>query len=189
VDITGFPHDLAQQIGYKRAIAYDPPDYDFVLETKVDLVTCINLNAHIPFDSLERILRNALACLKDDGALVLIAELDNAGLSYSRFNDTRKKNALVNGMEHYYFENKASFLAKLGSSFPDLTLVEERSLAAITTLNQHYIYQTGKEPTSLTRGLILVGDMLAGPINSLYTRIRPRCEAFLVAFVFQKGGA
>ena len=55
VDITGFPQHLAEQIGYKRAIAYDAPDYEFSLDTKVDLVTCINLNAHIPFDSLRRI--------------------------------------------------------------------------------------------------------------------------------------
>jgi hypothetical protein len=187
VDVKGFPAHLAEKIGYRKAIAYEPEEYDFNLETPVDMITCINLNAHIPFDSFRKILTKALRYLEGGCVLVILAELDNSGISYSRFRDGAKKQALVNGMEHYYFESRDAFFGKMIAAFPELDLIEERSLGPIVSLSQHYVYHTSREPGVIAKRLILIGDLITGPISSIYAKFRPRCESFLVAFVFKKG--
>jgi SAM-dependent methyltransferase len=185
VDIEGFPVDDALAKGYYQVTSYNPPDYSFSIPEPVDLITCINLNAHVPFDSYAKIIRNALAYLKSEGTVLLINEHDNQGLSYSRFSDAEKKRALVNGMEHYYFGTKADFLARFRDAFPELELIEERSLAAIVTANQHYVYSKGADPTGLTNKAILAADLLLGPVNSVYTAIFPKADAFLVGLIFK----
>ena len=188
VDISGYPAHSALAKGYKEATSYTPPDYEFTIPQCVDVITCINLNAHVPFSSFAKIIGNALDNLNEDGILILINEHDNNGLSYSRFRDPEKKHRLVHGMEHYFFETHDSFFAKFVREFPMLELMEERALSPIVSTVQHYVYKTGRDPSRAMQFALLTADVLLGPFNYLYAKMNPTSESFLVAMVFRKSG-
>ena len=186
IDIQGYPEESARSKGYAATFSYKPPHYDLSLPQEVDMITCINLNAHIPFTAYAGIIGNALRFLKPTGVLILVNEHDNAGPSYRRFSDPDRKRRLVSDMDHHYFESRDAFLDKFRNQFPGLHLIHERSLAPIAPMIQHYVYSTGREPSSLARLALLCADCVVGPFNYLYARIKPDAESFLKAMVFKK---
>lgn len=189
IDIAGFPSDMPLNKGYTKTFVYEPPKYEFELPRSVDMLTCINLNAHIPFSAYIKIVEGALKFLTPDGILILVNEYDNKGISYSFFSDPAKRLSLIRGMEHYYFTDRDGFISEFTEYFGELKMVEERSLETLVTLSQHYVYHTGKDPGPVARKLILLGDALLGPVNYLYTRFRPKCESFLRVHLFQRSSS
>ena len=85
VDIKGYPQEIAQINGYKELAVYAPPEYYFSLSRKADVISCINLNAHIHFEYFSKILGSCLEKINSDGYLILLNEYDNQGPSYKYF--------------------------------------------------------------------------------------------------------
>jgi SAM-dependent methyltransferase len=189
VDITGYPKNLALSKGYTECAEYDPPGYEFSIGRQVDAVTAINLNAHIPFESYEGILRRALAFLRPGGTVIIINEYDNAGFSYRGMKRNRAKfDRMVAGMEHWHLEKEKNFLAKLNQAFPEITRAERHPLVAGLLPSAHYhAYSTEREPTRLETSIMLLADLPLSVLNSIQCRLfkgYDRC--FLVGYVFRK---
>ncbi len=70
----GYPTELALKKGYKQALIYNAPDYFFKIDKGPDIITAINLNAHLPYCALEKILKMSIAVCKKEAHLILINE-------------------------------------------------------------------------------------------------------------------
>ncbi len=184
IDIEGYPTELALKKGYKQALVYNAPDYSFKIDKEPDVITAINLNAHLPYSALEKILKMSIAISKKDAHLILINEYFG-GYSYEKhFLNTSKKDALVNVMEHHFFEKEESFLAKLNNSFPNLKLIEREPLTTIVSSIQYkYYFVKGKQYPPF---LFYLADMFLSLWNSAKIKFGKKSQsAFLVGYVFK----
>ena len=119
VDIEGFPREVTLGNGYKDAREYGD-DLSIPYEDQsFDVVTILNLNAHVSNDLYSKLLSQARRKLKPDGVVLIVAELNNRGWSYNlmRRLDHRRFDKMVAGMDHsnFVFEKDFdSFLAGAG---------------------------------------------------------------------------
>jgi hypothetical protein len=192
VDIDGAPLESALGYGYKTVLTYSPPNFKIALDAKVDAVTAIALNAHIPFTTLEAILRGALGTLKPSGHLLVLAELDNDGLSYRLMRALSPDgfSFLVNAMAHYHLENEASFVQRFRTAFPDLELVAREPLVgSLVGFQQPFVAAFRRDlRTPLEHATALGCDVLAGLVNRVETSIWDSVGGcFLVAYLFRAG--
>ncbi len=102
VDIAGFPRDLALKKGYKAAESYDSNLSIPFTELFFDAAIIVNVNAHISNNAFIRLLSETKKKLKKDGIIIIIAELNNYGLSYDfmRKSSVRRFNKFVSCMDH-----------------------------------------------------------------------------------------
>jgi SAM-dependent methyltransferase len=191
VDIDGAPIESAQRYGYANAVHYHPPEYRIDLPEPVDAVTAISLNAHIPFEAFQSILQSAIANLRPGGHVLLVAELDNEGLSYRLMRRFRPAGfrALVDGMAHYHLEEESAFVARMQAAFPALRLTDRQPLvASLVAFHQPFVSAFGRNMrTPLEHAIAFGYDVVAGLLNRAETTAFPaRGRCFLVGYVFQK---
>lgn len=111
VDIAGFPKDITLGNGYKAAREY-AGDLEIPYDDGMfDACTIINLNAHISNDLYARLLVQAKRKLRPGGLMLLIAELNNRGLSYGlmRLFSHSRFDRMVAGMDHTNFIFESDF--------------------------------------------------------------------------------
>jgi SAM-dependent methyltransferase len=186
VDIAGFPKDIAAARGY-RTVEYAPPDYAFELPESVDVVTCIDLNAHIDFETLSSIIRSALSHLGPGGRLLLIGEFDNDGIGYrvmkafpSRFR------SYVVGMKHWHFTRESEFVARFEALFPGCRRLHRSELVCTPPLSHFYACFAGRDVTSRAgRALFLVADLGLSLLNNVLRMLPAKDSAFRVGFVYE----
>jgi SAM-dependent methyltransferase len=111
VDIEGFPRDVALSNGYEDARSYINDltvPYD---DNLFDACTILNLNAHVSDDLYAKLLEQARRKLKKDGELLIVAELNNHGISYKlmRSIDNNRFDRMVKGMDHINFVFESDF--------------------------------------------------------------------------------
>ncbi len=184
IDIEGYPKEEVIKKGYTEALVYKEPDYDFHLHVPVDVISCINLNAHIPFDVLKKILNTAFTYCRKNAQLVLIGEF-YGGYSYERhFKNSRRRNDLIQTMEHFYFEEEEEFLTKIRAAFPNLELVSRKPLTTIVSSLQYKQYYFGD--IRPMRVICLVSDLFLSLWNYGKLKIqRKEKSAFLIGYKFQ----
>jgi SAM-dependent methyltransferase len=121
VDIRGFPREHALRKGYREALEYGDDMMIPYQSSFFDLIIMFNLTAHIPDHVFSKLLNESRRLARPGAKLLIAAELNNKGLSYSlmkRFSSQRVS-ALIAGMDHtnFKFENEMDgFLSKQGLS-------------------------------------------------------------------------
>lgn len=184
IDIEGYPSEEVYKRGYKAALVYSGPDYFFKLDEPIDIVSCINLNAHIPFESLEKILNQSFEQCRKNAHLLLVNEY-YGGYTYEKhFKNTEKRNALINKMEHYYFESEDSFLNKLGMAFPNLKMIHRKPLTTMVSSIQYkyYFFKDLKPPTFL----FYIADFFISIFNYILLKNgKKKQTAFLMGYVYK----
>lgn len=187
VDIAGFPKSVAIGRGY-QTVEYAPPDYTFALPEYVDVVTCIDLNAHIDFDTFSRIVRSAFSHVDTGGRLLLVGEFDNRGVGYrllKRFPDRFERYVL--GMKHWHFTRESEFIERFETAFPELRSVRRTELVCIPPLSHFYACLAGKDVNGLIgRGLFLAADIGLSLFNNLLRLVPATDSAFRVGFVYER---
>jgi SAM-dependent methyltransferase len=186
VDIVGFPKEVAENRGY-RATEYSPPDFTFVLPERVNVVTCIDLNAHIEFATFKQILLSAIDHLEPDGKLFIVGEFDNNGLGYrllKRFPQHFRRYVL--GMKHWHFAEESEFTSRFESDFPQLILLQRTEVVCIPPLSHFYACFFNKEVKgAMISTLFRAGDIILSLLNNVI-RLLPRTNsAFRVGFVYR----
>jgi SAM-dependent methyltransferase len=194
VDIPGAPLDVARALGYRATLTYEPPRFDFKLDREVDAITAIALNAHIPFDALVSILRSSLRYLKRGGYVVILAELDNRGVSYELIRrwDPSSFEGLVKAMGHAYFESEDSFLGKLGSALPELQIQARTAIVGSALPYLQYRHAlTGSDPRTLgEETLACVFDGVVGLLNQLQLAFTDaKGKSFMVGITLRRTGS
>jgi SAM-dependent methyltransferase len=187
VDIAGFPSHVAAGRGY-RTVEYAPPGYAFTLPESVDVVTCVDLNAHVDFETFATIIRSALSHLGAGGRLLLIGEFDNDGIGYrvmkwspARFRD------YVLGMKHWHFSRESEFIGRFEALFPELGQTERAEVVCVPPLSHFYACFAGRDvSTSLGRALFLAADVGLSLLNNLLRRRPAPDSAFRVGFVYER---
>lgn len=186
IDIDGYPKEEVIKKGYKEALVYNQPDYNFQLNEPIDIISCINLNAHIPFEALEKILNTAFKYCRNGAHIIFVAEF-YGGYSYEKhFKNEKNRNDLVNEMEHFYFESEDRFLKKLYQAFPKLELINRKSLTTIVSSIQYkYYFFKGKKPLRL---ICYISDFFLSIFNYLKLKTQKKSKtAFLVGYKFKIG--
>jgi SAM-dependent methyltransferase len=188
VDIAGYPADITLSKGYKECVQYQAPDYDFKITHQVDAITCIYLNAHVPFESYQQIINKSLQFLRSGGVVILINEYDNDGVSYNLMHKNKGKfDRLVKWMEHWSFEYEAYFTEKFQSAFSDLKLIHRKPLIAGFLPSLHYYwYHTGHHPPPTFTMPFLLADIPLSILNYALNISSPRFnKCFTVAYVYK----
>jgi SAM-dependent methyltransferase len=186
VDIVGFPREVAESRGYV-AIEYASPDYEMSLPESVNVVTCIDLNAHVAFVTFRDILASALAHLEPGGRLLCVCEFDNDGIGYSllkRFPARFKRYVL--GMKHWYFTTESEFVSRLEAGFPELKRLQRVEVACIPPLSHFYACYFDKDVTGRVANIVFrFGDILISLLNNLLMQFPRVDSAFRVGFVYE----
>lgn len=189
VDITGYPKEQALAKGYNLCLDYDPPDYHIALDRQVEAVTAINLNAHIPAEAYARILTRGLEFLKPGGALILIHEYDNEGLSYRWMHrHQRKFERFVHGMEHWHLRSEGETLKSLAPTVDGMRLITRHPLtAALLPSIHYYAYARQRDPGALLRRLFVLTDVPVSIANYVQCRLSQSFDrSFLVGYLYEK---
>lgn len=188
-DIEGYPKNVAKDKGYV-AFEYSPPDYGLSLPEKVNIVTCIDLNAHIEFSSFHKIIEVAICNMQNPGTMLIIGEFDNDGVSFRLLKKYPKKyKNYVLGMKHFYFTSEAEFIFQFESSFPFLELVCREEIVCIPPMSHFYACLLDKDVKSRAMKILFtIGDLLLSLLNNV-VRLNPRIgSSFRVGYVYKYKG-
>jgi SAM-dependent methyltransferase len=193
-DIAGAPLDRAKLLGYREAFTYRGPDYRINLHKRVDAVTAIMVNAHVPFEILCAVLSEGAKHLKDQGYLILVAECDNDGASYAFLRKVNRSgfDALVAAMGHFFLEPEDDLLAKIKRAFPEFELYSRTPIVgSIVPYLQYRHALTRRDATTRVEQLgAFAFDALGGIANRVQLAgSDARGKSFLVGFVLKKRAA
>lgn len=185
VDIEGFPTDVAVSRGYCIR-EYMPPEYKFELPEEVNAVTCVDLNAHVNFDTFVAILKSAFSHLSPTGKVLLVCEFNNEGIGYKILKMApRRFEQYVLGMKHWHFTAETEFLERLEASIPNLRLVERCELVCIPPLSHFYACFFDRDVNKgMQANFFLIGDMFLSLINNILRLFPKTGRAFRVGFVY-----
>jgi len=186
VDLPGAPIQRAFEKGYLDYKTYEA-DISFTLEYVVDAIVCINLNAHVDFSLLMKLIKNGEKFMREDGVIIMVNEYDNNGLSYARM---RKKNyqswkIMVERMDHNHLEYEQAFIDKMAEEgFEELS---RKVLSGHVLPHLHYRRFRGDYAESRKSKLVsMVADVPLSLVNLLTRRTAGRDKAFLVGHVFKR---
>ncbi|MBX3606815.1 MAG: hypothetical protein KF788_16165 [Piscinibacter sp.] len=188
VDIIGFPRDVAGRRGY-QTVEYAPPDYAFALPEAVDVVTCVDLNAHVDFETFATIMQSAFSHVDAvGGRLLLIGEFDNDGLGYrlmKRFPARFKRYVL--GMKHWHFLTESAFLERFEARFPEYSRLDRAELVCVPPLSHFYACFLGKDVNGrVMRMLFLAADLVLSLVNNVLRLMPATDSAFRVGYVYER---
>ena len=187
VDIAGFPKDVAAERGY-IVTEYAPPDYVFELPEEADVITCIDLNAHIEFESFTKTIQSALSHASTDGRLLLIGEFDNHGLGYRLMKHAPSKfKRYVSGMKHWHFASESNFIDRFEAHFPELRRVQRSEIVCVPPLSHFYACFANRDvKIGLIKAVFIAGDIVLSLINNLLRLMPARDTAFRVGYVYER---
>lgn len=179
VDITGFPKEAASAHGY-RVAEYAPPDYLFDLSEPVDVITCIDLNAHVAFESFARIIRSAASHATAGGRRLLAGEFDNDSLGYRRMKRSPVLfQRYVLGMKHWRFARDSEFVARFEAAFPQFRRVQRSEIVCVPPLSHFYACFANKDVSgAMMKAAFLVADVALRLLDNLL-RLFPASDSAL----------
>lgn len=187
VDITGFPKEVASGRGY-RVTEYAPPNYLFDLPESVDVITCIDLNAHVEFEGFAKIIRSAGSHFSTCGRLLLIGEFDNDGLGYRLMKRSPARfQRYVLGMKHWHFARESEFVERFEAAFPQFRRVQRSEIVCMPPASHFYACFANKDVSgTMMKAAFLVADVALSLLNNLL-RLFPACDsAFRVGYVYER---
>jgi SAM-dependent methyltransferase len=185
VDVAGFPREIAAQRGY-IACEYAPPDYRIELPEQVEVITCVDLNAHVDFSTFEKILRSSMEHLVEAGRVLIVGEFDNDGIGY-RFLKLfpQRFQRYVIGMKHWHFTTESQFIRSFESTFPELRRQSRVEVVPIPPLSHFYACVFGKDVRGRLGGaLFRLGDVVISLINNVIRKMPRVDSAFRVGYVY-----
>ncbi len=185
VDVAGYPREIATERGYV-ACEYAPPDYRITLPEQVDVITCVDLNAHVSFATFETILRSSMDHLVPTGRILIVGEFDNDGIGY-RFMKLfpLRFQRYVGGMQHWHFTTESQFLRMFESAFPQLRRQLRVEVVAIPPLSHFYACLFARDVRGrLGRALFRLGDIVISLLNNVLRRVPRIDSAFRVGYVY-----
>lgn len=180
IDIKGYPKEIAQLRGYKETYEWEE-DYSIPTDKKYDAITIINLNAHVSFDSLNKMLNSIKNNCKSNGKIVFINEFDNDNFMYRYMKKNKKSfDKYVHGCKHYYFTDatlfekhmkKVSWMSLKSTKVISANPPFSHLLAVVgINVNDNYFY----------RGISLIADIFISQINNLSTSN----SGFIVGYIY-----
>lgn len=187
VDITGFPKDVASARGY-RVAEYAPPDYLFDLPESVDVITCIDLNAHVEFESFATIIRSAESHINARGQLLLIGEFDNDGFGYRLMKRSHARfTRYVLGMKHWHFARESEFVERFEATFPQLRRVQRSEIVCMPPSSHFYACFANKDVNgAMMKTAFLIADVALSLLNNLLRLFPASDSAFRVGYVYER---
>lgn len=189
VDIVGFPRAVAGGRGY-QTVEYAPPDYAFPLPEAVDVVTCVDLNAHVDFETFATIMRSAFSHVDSGsaGRLLLVGEFDNDGLGYRLMKRAPARfRRYVLGMKHWHFLTESVFVERFEAAFPEYRRLERAELVCIPPLSHFYACFLDKDVEGRAlRLLFLAADVVLSLANNVLRLLPATDSAFRVGFVYER---
>jgi 2-polyprenyl-3-methyl-5-hydroxy-6-metoxy-1,4-benzoquinol methylase len=187
IDIPGYPKDSILNKRYKKALEYAAPDYDFSLSDflKPNVITIINLNAHIATQTFFSILNGALKNTNQGKVYILmINEYNGNNLSYSLMKklNAEKFRKMVDAQQHDYFSTRKAFISSFKNQFPQLKTESSVAVATFPPLIHWWAYLFNNKSTNyfekgvspLLNALFLVLEIPIGILDSLYMKLFPK---------------
>jgi hypothetical protein len=134
IDIPGFPKDSILSKGYKKALVYEAPYYQFSIPEvlKPNAITIINLNAHICSDTFFSILEGALKNTASGNVhILMINEYKGHNFVYQLMQKLNmvKFNQMVAAQQHDYFSTRNEFITLFENRFPQLKPISNCAVA------------------------------------------------------------
>lgn len=167
VDIEGFPKEISKSRGYKEVFEWGD-NYSIPTDKKFDTVTIINLNAHISFSDLKKILNSVRNNIQFNSKIIFINEFDNNNLLYQYM---KRKPELFNkyvfGCKHYHFSNALQFEKEM-KSISWLSLESKKVISANPPFS-HLLAARGIDSNKNTvfKGVCLLADLVISSINNI----------------------
>ncbi len=197
VDIEGAPFTDAINSGY-----VDAQPYGFDLSSpygdiQFDYVLIKDLCAHVSDSVFTDLLDCAQDVLKDDGEIIVAAELDNNGISYSmmrKLSKTRLR-SMVKAMDHTNFKNQEefeAFLAQLGYEIIERKYILTELINLLHfwyyfALNTDYSFK--KTPYKLLKIPSFIFDIFASLFNGAISMVVcPKGRSFIVYYRLKRKG-
>jgi hypothetical protein len=186
VDIAGFPKEVAVERGYIVS-EYTPPNYVFQLPEPVGAITCIDLNAHVEFESFTKLIQSSLNHATTGGQLILIGEFDNDGIGYWLMKRAPARyQRYVLGMKHWHFARESEFLKRFEDHFPELRRILRTEIVCIPPLSHFYACFANKDVKGgVMKAGFLAADILLSLINNLLRFVPAEDTAFRVGYVYE----
>lgn len=173
VDIPGFPKSVTISNGYIDAQEYGENLEIPYADDLFDICTIVNLNAHIPTSLYSQLLDQARKKLKPNGVLLIVAELDNNGLSYSlmRSLSPTSLDRMVAGMDHTNFLFESEFDQILAES--KVTIGKKLTVVGNMLPVLHYIsWAFNKSPYDAFRYPAFIVDAGLSLFDNVLTILR-----------------
>jgi SAM-dependent methyltransferase len=187
VDITGFPKEVASGRGY-RVVEYSPPDYLFDLPEPVDAIVCIDLNAHVEFESFAKIIRSVESHATASGRLLLIGEFDNVGIGYRLMKRAPARfQRYVLGMKHWHFARESEFVERFEAAFPQFRRAQRSEIVCVPPLSHFYACFANKDVDgAMMKAAFLVEDLGLSLLNNVLRFFPALDSAFRVGYVYER---
>lgn len=170
VDIADFPKEIALGNGYVEVKEYGenltiPYPDDFF-----DICTIVNLNAHISSSMFQQILSKAQGKIKKGGYLLIVAELNNHGLSHKIMRSLSQANfkRVILGMDHTNYLYEAEFDTFLKQSGIDIC-EKQTIIGNLVSFIFLVTWATNRSPYNLLKYPSFIADTGLSMIDNLMT--------------------
>jgi 2-polyprenyl-3-methyl-5-hydroxy-6-metoxy-1,4-benzoquinol methylase len=186
VDIKGFPREQALHKGYREALEYGDNLTVPYQSSFFDVVIMINLLAHIPDDVLARLLEESRRLVKPGGRILIAAECDNDGLSYSLMNrlSSSRLKTLVAGMDHKHFRTERDVDKILTES--GLSIVCKETICGhFQPFILYWTFATGTSPYRQLRYVSIAADIVLSVLDALACKLTKTMtgKRFIIGYV------
>ncbi|GEM_PF-2607543 len=186
VDIDGFPREVAIEKGYHDARNYGVNLQIPYKDNSFHVALIIDVNAHINEKQFLNILTEISRVLKKDGLVIIVAELNNSGISYNYFrtNSPKLYYEFIEAMDHINNQYEIEFDQSLNSG--SIVILHKKILIGQLLPLIHYFFYFKINTTSkLFKFLSIFIDVLLSFADQLINKFvfGKKNKSFLVAYV------
>lgn len=179
IDIKGYPSENAITLGYKETFVWGE-GFGIPTRKKFDLITLINLNAHIEFDVMSLILNALKSVCHKDTKIIFINEYNNDSYLFLKMKKNKKQfDAYVKKCEHHNFHYQNDFLNFM-SKKNWLKLNKTKVTSENPPLMHFLAVKSIDSNKFIWRSVSLFADFFISQINNIN---KPK-SGFIVAHVF-----